>query len=615
MPRAPIGLILANPSGPRQRGLGTGPREAEVGHASSAPGPCIGILWDLMRLSGLFIPTLREDPAEAEVASHRLLLRAAFVRKVAAGVYTTLPLGVRTMAKIEAIVRQEMDAAGAQEIRMPIVLPAEPWKKTGRWEVYGDEAFTLADRHGREMLLGPTHEEVVAPLVAGESASYRDLPLNLYQIGWKYRDERRPRFGLLRGREFLMKDAYSFDRDQDGLRESYRIMLESYRRVFDRCGLDYVIVEGDPGSIGGDVNHEFMAVAEVGEDLFVRCANGDYLADTEAATPMAGAPATEDPEPLVEVDTPGAATIDLVAEQLGVPPERTLKNILFDIDGRTVAVLVPGDREVSEKKLARLHFPAVVRRFGDEDFAAHGYAKGYVGPHGFGADVTVFADPSVRAGANWVTGANREDTHVTGANLERDFRVDRWEDLVEIREGDRCPVDGGELQIERSIVLGHIYQLGLRYSVPLEATFQDEDGTQKPLVMGSYGIGISRVMAAAVEQYHDESGIRWPKALAPFEVLVILANPDEDEVRTHAERIYGELRERGVEVAVDDRAERAGVKFADADLVGYPVQIVVGTRGLDRGEAEFKLRSTGERTSAALDAAVGTAVDLLAGAP
>jgi prolyl-tRNA synthetase len=568
-----------------------------------------------MRLSGLFIPTLREDPAEAEVASHRLLLRAAFVRKVAAGVYTTLPLGVRTMAKIEAIVRQEMDAAGAQEIRMPIVLPAEPWKKTGRWEVYGDEGFTLADRHGREMLLGPTHEEVVAPLVAGESASYRDLPLNLYQIGWKYRDERRPRFGLLRGREFLMKDAYSFDRDQDGLRESYRIMLESYRRVFDRCGLDYVIVEGDPGSIGGDVNHEFMAVAEVGEDLFVRCANGDYLADTEAATPMAGPAATEDPEPMVEVDTPGAATIDLVAQQLGVPPERTLKNILFDIDSRTVAVLVPGDREVSEKKLARLHFPAVVRRFGDEDFAAHGYAKGYVGPHGFGADVMVFADPSVRAGANWVTGANREDTHVTGANLERDFRVDRWEDLVEIREGDRCPVDGGELQIERAIVLGHMYQLGLRYSVPLDATFQDEDGTQKPLVMGSYGIGISRVMAAVVEQCHDESGIHWPKALAPFEVLVILANPDEEAVRTHAERIYGELRERGVEVAVDDRAERAGVKFADADLVGYPVQIVVGTRGLDRGEAEFKLRSTGERTSAALDAAVGTAVDLLAGAP
>jgi prolyl-tRNA synthetase len=568
-----------------------------------------------MRLSGLFIPTLREDPAEAEVASHRLLLRAAFVRKLAAGVYTTLPLGVRTIRKIEAIVRQEMDAAGAQEIRMPIVLPAEPWKQTGRWQVYGDEVFKLADRHDREMMLGPTHEEVVAPLVAGESASYRDLPMNLYQIGWKYRDERRPRFGLLRGREFLMKDAYSFDRDDEGLRESYRIMLESYRRVFDRCGLDYVIVEGDPGSIGGDVNHEFMAVAEVGEDLFVRCANGDYLADTEAATPMVPARAREDREPMVEVDTPGAATIELVAQQLDVPAERTLKNILFDIDGRTVAVLVPGDREVSEKKLARLHFPAVVRRFADADFAAGGYAKGYVGPHGFGDDVTVYADPSVRAGVNWVTGANRADTHVTGANLDRDFRVDRWEDLVEIREGDRCPVDGGELQIGRSIVVGHIYQLGLRYSAPLAATFQDEDGTQKPLVMGSYGIGISRVMAAVVEQYHDDGGIRWPKALAPFEVVVILANPDEDAVRTHAERIYGELRERGVEVALDDRAERAGVKFADADLIGYPVQLVVGKKGLERGEAEFKLRSTGERSSAVLDAAVDAAEALLAGAP
>jgi prolyl-tRNA synthetase len=363
------------------------------------------------------------------------------------------------------------------------------------------------------------------------------------------------------------------------------------------------------------VNHEFMAVAEVGEDLFVRCANGDYLADTEAATPMAAASADEDPAPLVEVDTPGAATIELVSRQLGVPPERTLKNILFDIEGRTVAVLVPGDREVSEKKLARLHFPAVVRRFEDEDFATRGYAKGYVGPHGFGPDVTVFADPSVRGGANWVTGANRPDTHVTGVNLGRDFRVDRWEDLVEIREGDRCPVDGGELRIGRSIVVGHIFQLGARYSTPLEATFQDEDGTQKPLVMGCYGIGISRVMAAAVEQYHDDGGIRWPKALAPFEVVVILANPDEDAVRTHAERIYGELRERGVEVALDDRAERAGVKFADADLIGYPVQLVVGKKGLERGEAEFKLRSTGERSSAVLDAAVDAAEALLAGAP
>ncbi|MEO8293775.1 MAG: proline--tRNA ligase [Actinomycetota bacterium] len=568
-----------------------------------------------MRLSTLFAPTLRDDPAEAEVASHRLLLRAAFIRKVAAGVYTTLPLGVRTMDKIVRIVRQEMDDAGAQQIRMPIVLPAEPWKRTGRWQVYGDEVFKLEDRHGRELLLGPTQEEVVAPLVAAEKPSYRDLPLNLYQVEWKYRDERRPRFGLLRGREFLMKDAYSFDRDEEGLRESYRIMFESYRRVFDRCGLDYVIVEADPGSIGGDVNHEFMAVADVGEDLFVRCAHGDYLADTEAATPRPPDPASEALEPMVEVDTPGAATIDLVASQLGVPPDRTLKNILFDIDGGTVAVLVPGDREVSEKKLARLHFPAVVRRFDDDDFAAHGFAKGYVGPQGFGADVTVFADLSVRGGANWVTGANRADTHVTGANLDRDFRVDRWEDLVEIREGDRCPLDGGPIEIGRSIVVGHIFQLGVRYSAPLDATFQDEDGTQKPLVMGCYGIGISRVMAAVVEQYHDEGGIRWPKALAPFEVVVILANADEEAVRSHAERIYGELRERGVEVALDDRAERAGAKFADADLIGYPVQVVVGKKGLQRGEAEFKLRSTGQRSAAPLEAAADAAVALLAESP
>jgi prolyl-tRNA synthetase len=568
-----------------------------------------------MRLSQLLVPTLREDPADAEIASHRLLLRAAFVRKVAAGVYTTLPLGVRTMRKIEEIVREEMDAAGAQQIRMPIVLPAEPWKQTGRWHAYGDEVFTLVDRHGREMLLGPTQEEVVAPLVAGENPSYRDLPLNLYQIGWKYRDETRPRFGLLRGREFLMKDAYSFDRDEAGLRDSYRVMYESYERVFDRCGLEYVIVEADPGTIGGDVNHEFMVVADVGEDLFVRCRNGDYLADTEAATPRPPEPTAEAPAPMMEVATPGAVTIELVAQQLGVPPGRTLKNVLFDIDGRAVAVLVPGDREVSQKKLARLHFPAVVRPFDDDDFVARGYAKGYVGPQAFGPDVTVFADHSVRGGANWVTGANLVDTHVTGANLDRDFHVDRWEDLVEIRDGDRCPVDGGELEIGRSIVVGHIFQLGTRYSSPLEATFQDEDGTQKPLVMGCYGIGISRVMAAAVEQYHDHDGIRWPKALSPFEAVVILANVDEDAVRAEAERIYGELGDRGVEVALDDRPERAGVKFADADLIGYPVQVVVGKKGLERGEVEFKLRATGERSSAPLAAAGEAAAALLATAP
>ena len=569
-----------------------------------------------MRVSKLFARTLREDPAEADVPSHRLLLRAAFIRKVAAGIYTSMPLGLRTMNKIERVVREEMNASGAQELRLPIVLPAEPWKLTGRWQAYGDLIFRLKDRHGREFLLGPTQEELVAPLVQQEFPSYRDLPVNVFQVEWKYRDEFRPRYGLLRGREFLMKDAYTFDRDEGGMRESYRVMYEAYQRVFDRLGLEYVIVEADPGTIGGGVNHEFMALADVGEDLFVRCENGDYLADTEAATPRAPDPAAEDGlEPLTEVETPGAVTIELMVEQMGVPTESTLKCIMFDVEGRTVAVLVPGDREVGEEKLARLHFPERVRRFEDEDFTRTGFAKGFVGPQGLGPEVSIFADHAVRGRTNWVTGANRVDIHVTGANVDRDFRVDRWEDLVQIRDGDRCPIDGGELQVGRSIVVGHIYQLGTSYSEPLGATYQAEDGSQRHYVMGSYGIGISRIMAATVEQHHDDAGMTWPKLLAPYEVAVIMANADAPAVTEEAERIYRELEERGIEVVLDDREERAGVKFADADLVGYPVQVVVGSRGLESGTVDLKVRSTGERTKASLTEASRAVADLLSGAP
>jgi prolyl-tRNA synthetase len=375
-------------------------------------------------------------------------------------------------------------------------------------------------------------------------------------------------------------------------------------------------VEADPGSIGGGINHEFMALADVGEDLFVRCVKSEKQADIEGATPHT--PAAHEGaelEPMLEVQTPGAATIELVAAQLGIDEARTMKNIMFDIGGRTVAVLVPGDREVSEKKLARLHFPDVVRAFDDDDFERLGYAKGYVGPQGLGDDVVVFADPSVRAGANWVTGANRADVHVTGANLDRDFRVDRWEDLVEIRDGDRCPNDGGELEIGRSIVVGHIYQLGTKYSAPLDATFQDEDGADKPYLMGSYGIGITRILAALVEQHHDEEGIVWPRRMAPFEVAVILANADDEAVRAEGERIYDDLLARGIATVLDDRDERAGVKFADADLIGYPVQVTVGKRGLRDGTVDLKLRSTGERSSAALPEAVAAASALLDAAP
>jgi prolyl-tRNA synthetase len=569
-----------------------------------------------MRATQLFAPTLREDPAEAEIASHRLLLRGGFIRKLAAGIYTTLPLGLRTMRKIEAIIRDEMDATGAQEIRMPIVLPAEPWKQTGRWEAYGNEIFRLHDRHEREFLLGPTQEEVVAPLVAGELPSYKDLPVNLYQVEWKYRDERRPRSGLLRGREFLMKDAYSFDRDEDGMCESYRVMYEAYERMFDRCGLDYVIVAADPGTIGGGVNDEFMALADVGEDLFVRCANGDYLADTEAATPRAPEPVSTDAlASLTDVHTPDAETIEKVAAQLGVGAERTLKCIMFDVGGQAVAVLVPGDREVSEKKLAKRYFPAVVRPFVDADFETHGFAKGYVGPQAFGDDVTVLADHSVRGGIDWVTGANAHEHHVTGANVDRDFRVDGWDDLVVIREGDRCPIDGGELLVGRSIVVGHIYQLGTKYSAPLGTEFQDEDGASHPYEMGCYGIGISRIAAAVVEQRHDDDGIVWPKVLAPFEVVVVLATAEDEAAVAEAERIYTELRARGIDVLLDDRAERAGVKFADADLIGYPVQVTVGKRGIAAGTVDLKLRATGERSTAPIPEAVDAVAALLDTAP
>jgi prolyl-tRNA synthetase len=569
-----------------------------------------------MRVSRLFARTLREDPAEAEVPSHRLLLRAAFIRKVAAGIYTTMPLGLRTMAKIERVVREEMDASGAQELRMPIVLPAEPWRATGRYEAYGELMFRLKDRHGREFVLGPTQEEVVAELAQQELPSYRDLPANVYQVEWKYRDEFRPRYGLLRGREFLMKDAYSLDRDEDGMRESYRVMYEAYEKVFDRLGLEYIVVEADPGTIGGGVNHEFMALADVGEDLFVRCENGDYLADTEAATPRPPEPAAaEDVAPLTEVETPGAVTIDLMTEQMGLPAEATMKCILFDVGGRTVAVLVPGDREVNEEKLARLHFPERVRPFEDDDFSRAGFAKGFVGPQGLGREVAIFADPSIRGRANWATGANRSDAHVTGANLDRDFRVDRWEDLVQFREGDRCPIDGGRLEIARSIVVGHIYQLGTNYSEPLGATYQAEDGTQRPYVMGSYGIGISRIMAAVVEQNHDDAGMIWPRLLAPFQVVVIMANADAPAVAEEAQRIYRELGDEGIDAVLDDREERAGVKFADADLVGYPVQVVVGSRGIEAGTVDLKLRATGERTGASLQGARQAVSDLLAAAP
>jgi prolyl-tRNA synthetase len=568
-----------------------------------------------MRLSHLFAPTLREDPAEAETPSHRLLLRAAFIRQVAAGIYTILPLGLRVIRKIERVVREEMDASGAQEIRMPILLPAEPWKATGRLELYGDLMFRLRDRHDRELVLGPTEEEVVTPLVGAELPSYRDLPVNLYQIEWKYRDEFRPRFGLLRVREFLMKDAYTFDRDEEGMARSYGLMYDAYVRVFDRLGLDYVVVEAEPGQIGGGINHEYMARAEVGEDRFVECEHGDYLADWKAATPRPPEPVPTGAGRLEVVETPDAATIGAVASLLGRPEHQLLKTMMYEAGGASVAVLVPGDREVEEAKLERAFFPTPVRRFEDGDFSERGFVKGFVGPQGMAEDVLVVADHTVRGGADWVTGANAPDRHATGVNTPRDFRVDRFEDVVALRDGDRCPNDGGALRVGRAIVVGHIYQLGTNYSGPLEARFVDEDGTERPYMMGSYGIGISRILAVAAEQNHDEGGLRLPKALAPFDVVVVVANSDDEAVSTEAERIYEDLRAAGVDAVIDDREAAAGVKFTDADLIGYPVQVVVGRRGIASGSVDLKLRATGERSQASLARAVEATRLLLEAAP
>jgi prolyl-tRNA synthetase len=554
-----------------------------------------------MRMSSLFLRTLRDDPADAEVDSHRLLVRAGYIRRVAAGIYSWLPLGYRVLRRIEQIVREEMDRAGAQEVLLPIVQPLELWQRTGRDEAYGPLMFRLQDRKETWYCLSPTAEEVVTSIVAQEYGSYRDLPVNLYQINWKYRDELRPRFGLLRGREFLMKDAYSFDADLDGLRASYAAMYDAYHRVFERCGLTFRPVEAQSGEIGGDVNHEFMAAAVVGEDDFVWCKNCDYAANVEAARrghPSQHNGSVVDAPPLEKLDTPDLPGISGVAQHLGIEPRDMLKCIAFDVEGELGLALVPGDREVNEPALAAALRPKRVRLYGDEDFAAHPeLPKGYIGPNFPDASVVV-ADPSVEAPHAWVTGANEVDHHVRNAVLGRDFSVDVWADLVAIVTGDPCPRCGAPLSVNRGIEVGHVFQLGTKYSEALDATYTDENGNQHPMLMGCYGIGISRVLAAVAEEYHDERGLAWPEALAPYDVHLIAVpgrGEQADTVIAESERLYEELQGAGLAVLYDDRDASPGVKFADADLVGVPVQLVVGAKGVARGVAERKVRVTDER--------------------
>ena len=563
-----------------------------------------------LRMSSLYAPTLKEVPAEAELASHRLLLRAGMIRKNAAGIYSFLPLGWRSLRKIEQIVREEMDAIGSQEMLMPAVQPAELWQESGRWEVYGPELMRLKDRHGREFCLGPTHEELITSLVRNEVRSYRELPLSLYQIQVKFRDEVRPRFGLLRGREFIMKDAYSFHSSQESLQEHYDAMSRAYARICERCGMDFREVEADSGQIGGKVTTEFMAIAENGEAELVYCGCG-WAADVEAAeTVVVRTPSITEPRPMEKVHTPGIRTIAELAGFLGIAEHDTVKTMAGKTpEGTLVYFLVPGDRELNPIK-AGWAVPDV-ELLDEADFAAFGIPKGSLGPVNVPSGTLIIADKSLEGDVSWGIGANENDHHLVGAMPGRDFEVAVWTDLVLAQAGDACPTCGGLLQAARGIEVSQVFQLGTKYSESMGATYSDENGDEQPFLMGCYGVGVSRSLAAVIEQHNDEHGIVWPVSVAPLEVAVLplMAGGEVAEV---AERMWAELAAAGVETVIDDRDERAGVKFNDADLIGWPFQLVVGKKSLAEGMVELKDRATGERSTVALDDAVSHIANLVA---
>lgn len=534
-----------------------------------------------MRMNRYYMPTLREVPVEAEIPSHQLLLRAGMIRKAASGIYSFLPLGQRVVQKIEAIVREEMDRAGSQEIRMSALQPREIWEKSGRWQTFGPEMFKLTDRGEREFCLGPTAEEYFTDLITGEVRSYKQLPLNLYQIQWKYRDEKRPRFGINRSREFLMKDAYSFDSSIEGMEKSYQEMWDAYVRVFDRIGFDYRIVHGDSGAMGGNHSHEFCALSEVGEGVICYCSSCDYAATDEKASFRRPEPETAEMLALDEVETPHKETIEEVSEFLGVSADRTMKAVVLRAAGEPVIVLIPGDRELNEAKLiGYLKVPEhEIEMLDDETIRrVTGAEPGYTGPIGLKEEVRVICDRQITEKRNLVCGANKTGFHIINANYGRDFEAEVCDDLLLVREGDLCPECGAELQFARGIEVGNIFQLGTKYSESMNATFLDENGVAKPFLMGSYGIGITRCVSAVVEQNHDDKGIIWPLVVAPFHAIVTIANYKNDEQCALGEKIYEDLKKAGVEALLDDRKERTGVKFNDRDLIGIPYRITVGKK-------------------------------------
>jgi len=570
-----------------------------------------------VRVSDFYIPTLREAPADAQLPSDKLLRRGGFIRPLAAGVFSYLPLGYIVLRRIEQIVREEMNAAGAVELFMPVMQPKELWERSGRWDTFEPQPLRFKDRGGREFCMGPTHEEVITSLVAEDVSSYKQLPVTLYQIQTKFRDEIRARGGLIRVKEFTMKDAYSFDMDRAGLDVSYDKMYDAYVKIFERCGLETEIVRADAGSMGGFDTREFMVLCENGEDSVFKCDRCEYASNGECAS-------YRPPEVLAEgkragnaetVDTPGAKTIEAVSKMLQVAPDRLVKTLLYRAGDGFAAALVRGDRELNEAKLANRLQTDELRMANEEEVRSlSGAEVGYAGPIGLPEEVRIIADHEVAAMRDFVVGANKTDAHIVGANVGIDFHVGEYTDLRHVVEGDPCPeCASGHLESFRAIEAGHIFKLGTKYSEALGALVQDESGRQRPIVMGCYGIGVSRLMAAIVEQSHDEKGIIWPRAVAPFEVVVLLLESSDAELSTAAQRLHDELCGSGIRVLLDDREERAGVKFHDAELVGYPMRVVLGKRTRESGKLEVQLRRDGEQLSICAETAGEAIIELLEG--
>ncbi len=568
-----------------------------------------------MRFSNYYIKTLKETPKEAEVASHKLLLRAGMIKKMASGVYSYLPMGYRTLRKVENIVREEMNRAGAIELFMPVLLPAEIWQESGRWDVMGAEMIRLKDRHERDFVLGPTHEEAITDIVRNDIFSYKSLPVNLYQIQTKFRDERRPRFGLMRGREFLMKDAYSFSVDRAGLDKEFDNMQEAYSKIFTRCGLDFRIVDADSGAIGGSGSREFHVMANSGEDELIFCDHCHYGANVEKATDVITSLPKEELKEAVLVDTPNIAKIEDVVEALNVEIERTVKAIMYKdvVNDAPYMVLIRGDIEVNEVKVKNLINTIDIAMLTDEEIAKLGLFKGFIGPYGMdlkAKGITVIADPSVTEIPNHTAGGNKPDTHYLNVNYGRDYEADIVADVRRVKEGDTCSICGKPLRVARGIECGHIFKLGKKYSEAMDAVVLDENGKEVVMEMGCYGIGISRTMAAAIEQNNDENGIIWPTAIAPFIVDVIATNmKDEAQVKL-AEELLEALESNGIETIYDDRNERAGFKFKDADLIGFPFKVVCGKKSSE-GIVELKIRRTGETLEVAKENVVETVKELM----